>query len=108
MKRCGLEAYFSVIHTCEEAGADKMQPDIYLKCSKALGVPVANTLVVEDAVHAMQTAKLAGYYIAGIYDAESEREQDEVKQLSDVYVNEKLQYEEIITWLKKQSIESEK
>ena len=103
LKHCGIEDYFTVFYTCEEAGADKMKPDIYLKCSEELAVPVENTLVVEDAIHALRTAKQAGYHTAGIYDAQSVREQDEIRKLSDVYVDEQLDYEVIMEWLNSQS-----
>jgi beta-phosphoglucomutase-like phosphatase (HAD superfamily) len=42
--------------------------------------------VFEDSLHAVQTAKAAGFRTVGIYDAASESTQEELKKVSDVYV----------------------
>ena len=99
LKRCGLESYFTVFYTCEEAGADKTKPDIYQLCSKELAVPAAHTLVLEDAVHSLETAKQAVYYTAGVYDAQSSSMQKKIRQISNVYIDEQLQYEKIVQWM---------
>ena len=45
----------------------------------------SNTLIVEDAFYAIQTAKQAGFSVVGVYDP-YESNQAKVKSLSDIYL----------------------
>lgn len=84
--RLGVIDYFREIWTCTEAGAGKDKPDIYFQCAQKLGSSPEHTLVFEDALHAAQTAKKAGFLLAGVYDTFSAEGQEELKALSDVYI----------------------
>ena len=81
----GITEYFEHIFTCTEEGTSKKYPDIYYKAAKALGTDISETLVVEDALYAMQTAKKAGFVVAGVYDRVSADEQDKIKEVCDYY-----------------------
>jgi len=85
-RRLGVSGYFGKIFTCSEIGAGKDKPDIYLKAAKYLGVPPENIWVFEDAFHAAQTAKRAGFCVAGVYDTSSARQQDKLIETVDIYV----------------------
>ena len=39
----------------------------------------------EDAVHAIRTAKAAGFRVAAIYDPAAEDDQEEIRRLADYY-----------------------
>ena len=43
------------------------------------------SVVFEDALHALRTAKAAGFRTAAVYD-ESEPEQEELRRLADYYI----------------------
>lgn len=60
LRRTGLLPYFSCLLTCSEVGAGKDRPDIYFAALAALSAKREETLVFEDAVHAIETAKAAG------------------------------------------------
>ena len=45
-----------------------------------------DTVVFEDAVHAVRTAKAAGFRVCAIYDPSAEEEQTEIQTLADVYI----------------------
>lgn len=86
--RLGIRNYFEKIFTCTEVGAGKSQPDIYLRAAKSLGAVPEETLVFEDALHAMETAKNAGFPVVGVYDKSSEMQSAQIQELCDVYMKE--------------------
>lgn len=85
LTRCGVRQYFSEIFTCNELGLGKDTPEIYEMALSHLGTPKENTFVFEDAIHAIRTAKAAGFPVVGIYDA-SEKDQETVRSLADIYL----------------------
>ena len=46
-----------------------------------------NTIIFEDALHAVETAKKDGFKVAAVFD-NSEKRQTEIRQLSDCYITE--------------------
>lgn len=68
LRRTGLLPYLKVVLTCGEVGAGKEFPAIYDVALSLLGTAQADTLVVEDALHAAATAKAAGYRVACVAD----------------------------------------
>lgn len=86
---CRLEitGYFREIFTCSQVGAGKSSPLIYQKAAECLGTLPGETLVFEDALHAVQTARKAGFLVAGVYDSSSGQVQEEIRKWSDIYLN---------------------
>ena len=83
----GLEPYFKGIITSGEVGKNKIDsPDIYEWAMKRMGGNKADTVVFEDALFAIRTAKKAGFRVAGVYDPDSEADQEEIRSLSDYYI----------------------
>lgn len=85
LKRCSIDKYFSRIFTCTEVGSGKDQPAIFRKAMEYLGTERSNTLVVEDAWHAVYTAKKDGFFVAAVYDAH-ENMQSCIRELADIYL----------------------
>lgn len=85
LKRTGLATYFKQIFTCTEIGAGKSRPDIFYAAAECLGTKPENTFVFEDALYAIKTAKAAGFRTVGLYDAASEKEQEEIRTYADIY-----------------------
>ena len=85
LARCGMKQFFSEIFTCTEVGSGKDEPQIYHAAMAHLHTDQSNTLIVEDAYYAIQTAKQAGFSVVGVYDP-YESNQSEVKSLSDIYL----------------------
>lgn len=84
LKRCGIDGYFGKIFTCGELGTGKDKPDIYNIALQYLGTERENTAVFEDAYHAAQTAKNAGFKLCGVFD-KFEQDTEKVKNISDLY-----------------------
>lgn len=86
LKRLGLEKYFEFIITSLEVGCSKQKPDIFIKAAERLGLEAGDCVVFEDALHAIKSAKLGGFYTVGVYDKSFESEQETIKNYADQYV----------------------
>ena len=86
LERCGVRSYFGGIFTCGEAGHGKDEPHIYEAALRFLGTPREDTMVFEDALYAVRTAREAGFLVAAVHDP-SEKRQEEIRELSDVYLD---------------------
>ncbi|MDR2569087.1 MAG: HAD family phosphatase [Oscillospiraceae bacterium] len=82
----GIDDYFGHVFTCGEEDTNKKSPDIFIRAAEFLGSDIGDTLVVEDALYAMKTAKKAGFIVAGVYDKSYDDLQDEIKAVCDYYV----------------------
>jgi len=85
LERHGLYEFFPKIFTCTEENTSKKYPDIYIRAAEYLGTEINETLIVEDALYAMETAKKAGFIVAGVYDKVAEDQQGKIKALCDYY-----------------------
>lgn len=94
LKHAGIDSYFRGILTCGEVGIGKKEsPEIYERAMRRLRSTKRDTVVFEDALHAIRTAKAAGFRVAAVYDPSAEADQDEIRQLSDYYIRS---FEEMI------------
>ena len=76
---------FQALLTCSEVGSGKDRPKIYLEAAKFLQTKPENTAVFEDAIHAAETAKGAGFVVVGAYDASNEENLSRMKEVCDYY-----------------------
>ena len=87
LKHAGIDGYFRGLMTCGEVGASKSEsPEIYERCLRRLRSTKKDTVVFEDALHAIQTARDAGFRVCGVYDPSSEADQETIRQLSEYYI----------------------
>ena len=93
LKRCGVMGYFSKIFTCTSVGCGKDKPVIYRKALKYLGTKKSESVVFEDALYAIKTAKSDGFITTAIYD-KYEKCQEEIRALSDYYITDYSETEE--------------
>lgn len=87
LTRCGVRDYFVDILTCSQVGCGKDQPVIYEEALKILGTEKSKTLVFEDSLHAITTAKQAGFTVVGVYEP-SEKDQESVRESVDYYIED--------------------
>lgn len=85
LKRNGILEYFEHIYTCTEVGAGKDEPTIYLKAAEFLQTGPEKTAVFEDALHAAETAKNAGFIVVGVYDESNDGNISRMKKVCDHY-----------------------
>jgi len=93
LRHTGILHYFSKVFTCGEVGLGKEHPEIYLQARAHMGSPLENTWVFEDALHGAKSAKSAGLRLAAVYDAVSERQQEALQALSDIYLPDLCDFE---------------
>ena len=86
LERLGLLPYLQAVFTTGEVGVSKHEPAIYHLAAKALGTAPAETLVFEDSLYALKTAKAAGYRTVGVFDANGEADQAGLKAAAEVYL----------------------
>ena len=85
LKRCKMEHYFDAIFTCGEVGHGKDEPVIFRKAMESFDADLVETLVFEDALHAVCTAKADGFTVIAVAD-DSEMRRSEIYKLSDFYI----------------------
>lgn len=94
LKHAGLDGFFRGIVTSKEAGQHKKDgPEVYERALRRLQSNKKDTVIFEDAVHAVRTAKAAGFRVAAIYDPSAEDDQEEIRSLADYYYRS---FEELI------------
>ena len=98
LERCGVLSCFGAIFTCNEVGHGKDEPDIFEEALRFLGTEKAETVVFDDALYAVRTAKEAGFPVAAVYDSH-ERSQEEVCARSDLYLEDLTQLVELQKFL---------
>ncbi|MDW7674679.1 MAG: HAD family phosphatase [Bacillota bacterium] len=86
LARFNLQKHFDFIIAAEDIKTGKEQPEIFLECSRRFGAAPSEITVFEDAVHAVKTAKNAGFRVIGVYDKSSEKYRTEIKAICDLYI----------------------
>ena len=87
LTRLNVRRYFSGIVTTAEVGCGKNDPSIYRKALAYLGTEKHETLVFEDVLHALMTAKNDGFPVAAVYDKHEEK-QEKLKEIADIYIED--------------------
>ncbi|HJB16696.1 MAG TPA: HAD family phosphatase [Candidatus Blautia excrementipullorum] len=83
LRRLGILEEFEFLLSCETVGAGKHSPEVYYLAAKKLGAEPQDTAIYEDAFHAVQTAKNAGFYVAAVYDENAKENWEEICNLAD-------------------------
>ena len=87
LSRCGMSHYFDAIFTCSEVGYGKDEPVIFRKAMEHFNSDRSSSIIFEDALHAIKTAKNDGFTVVSVFD-NSEKRQDEIRALSDCYIRD--------------------
>lgn len=87
LRRCDMLDFFDAIFTCTEIGHGKDEPVIFQKAMKFLGTDRSDTVIFEDALHAVQTAKADGFLTVSIFDPYIQK-QEQLQKLCDCYLTE--------------------
>lgn len=88
LERNGMAGFIEKLFTNTEVGASKHEPKIYNEAAAYMGTKPEATLVFEDSLYALKTAKNAGFVTAGVYDIKGETDQEGVKNTGDFYIKE--------------------
>jgi beta-phosphoglucomutase-like phosphatase (HAD superfamily) len=80
-----MDHFFDAVFSCTDVGYGKDEPIVFRKAMEHCGADRSNTVVFEDAIHAVETAKNDGFIVIVVYD-ENEEQQDKIRQLGDLYL----------------------
>ena len=78
--------YFEFILSCNEVGKSKSHPDIFIECMNRLGGTLENTVVIEDSLHAISTAKSVGFKVIAVSEERQLADIDKIKKVADCYL----------------------
>ena len=95
LSRNGLLEFIDKIFTTGEVGVSKHSPDIYNLAADFLGTKPEETIIFEDSLYALKTAKNAGFVSIGVYDSKGESDQDGLKNTADIYLTDLKEFEKI-------------
>lgn len=95
LERNGMLDHLEGIFSDSEIKTDKHSPDIYLAASGFIKTDPGETLVFEDSLYALKTAKAAGFVTVGVYDANGEPDQEGLKKTGDDYITDMNEFIEI-------------
>jgi beta-phosphoglucomutase-like phosphatase (HAD superfamily) len=93
----GIRGYFIEILSCDDMGLNKRQPCFFVKCAAHLNIDPRKTWVFEDVIHAVETARMAGLSVAGMYDEESREQEDKIRVLAHRYLKTREDFERFAT-----------
>ena len=83
--RLGLRDYFKYIITTESTES-KEHPQLFRDALEALGTSIEDTVVVEDGLIGIRTAKEAGLYVIAMHNEEYADEEETIRQVADEYI----------------------
>lgn len=87
LERCGILDYFEAIYTCTMVKSGKSKPDVYCAALEAIGTEKAKTMVFEDVLYTVETAKKDGFLTCAVQDSHEKR-QKEIAELADFYLTD--------------------
>lgn len=87
LRRCGMSRFFEDILTCTDIKHGKDEPDIFREALGILGTDRTNTIVIEDAYHAIKTAKTDGFCTLAVFDSH-EANQKDIRKITDFYLSD--------------------
>ena len=96
LNRHGILEYFEDVVTVADVGRGKLFPDVYVRAAQIIGTKPKQTLVFEDAPHALNTASKAGFVTVGVFDNRGKKHEDAVKEKSDYFLATFEQPQEIL------------
>ena len=87
LERLGVIHYFCGIYTCPEVGASKSRPDVFEWALQELGTPRSLTVVFEDSLHAIKTAKQAGFPVIAVSEQSAARDAAAIANIADAVIH---------------------
>ena len=87
LRHAGIDHYFRGLITVAEVGVGKRDSaEIYERAMRRLQSNKKDTVVFEDAFHAIRTAKAAGFRVVAVYDASEAANQPAIREMADYYI----------------------
>ena len=88
LKRLGIFDIFTNVWSCDDFGTTKTDTEIYKMAAQEIGKPISEIIFLDDNYNADKTAAIAGMKVCGVYDRSSEEYIDEIKRVTNYYIND--------------------
>ena len=82
LKRTGVLDLFDAVYTDRDFDLSKKNPQIYIKTCEKMGESPSDTVVFEDALYAVESAKKAKCTVIGVYDEYSKCDWQNIKNIA--------------------------
>lgn len=86
LARLGIRERIAFLLTDKEYPRGKNFPDIFLGGAELLSTVPSETLVIEDSLHCVETAKKAGFRTAAVYDESAAPDREMLEKTADYYI----------------------
>ena len=83
LKRTGVLDLFDEVYTDRDFNLSKKDPQIYIKTCEKMGESPSDTVVFEDALYAVESAKKTKCTVVGVYDEYSKGDWDKIISIVD-------------------------
>lgn len=83
-----IHKYFVDVLSCTDIGEGKNSPKIYLSACELMNTKPCETVVAEDSLTALTTAKNAGFRMLALFDPTQQRSWEDLKKLGELCVEE--------------------
>ncbi len=87
-ERLKILPFLNEIFTCGMLNTDKSKPCVFNFAAEKLGAKNSETLVFEDALIPVKTAKNAGFKVVAVQDAFSFQDRNEIMRAADVFIKD--------------------
>lgn len=88
LERNHLLSYFSHIENVNHLHTKKSEPKIYQTLAKDMQAPIEKTIVFEDILMAVDTAKKAGFVVCGVYDKRNNPDKEKIQSIADYFIED--------------------
>lgn len=95
LKHLKIFDFFAGIFSCSDTGKGKSSPEIYFTASDFIGTKPNETIVAEDSLQALTTAKNAGFKTLALFDSTQRKNWGKLKALSDLHLKGAFDIEKI-------------
>lgn len=86
--RLNINCFFDKIFSCKELGTNKREPYIYQQAAKYMKTAPNKTVVIEDTLFAIRSAKSAGFITAAVSDNASLNDKSEIIEAADCFMQD--------------------
>lgn len=88
LKRNHIDIYFDHIENVNRLNTTKKEPKIYLELARRMSAKPEETIVFEDILTAIRTAKTASFKVVGVYDRRNEGDMKEIMDICDFFLKD--------------------
>ena len=85
LKTAGIDGFFDYVFSTEDMPYSKVKPQAFIDTAARIGAAPEETIVFEDALYAIESAKSAGFTVCAVPD-HTAKFPETIRQLADIYL----------------------